>query len=74
VGPAVGVVGALAASLAIRALSGDGVGGTLYHYDALDGSLRKRRPGARSDCPLCSDRASIRAIDEARYVPTTCAL
>ena len=75
VGPVVGVVGALAASLAIRILGHEtSVGGTLYHYDALAGSLRQRRPGARPDCPLCGARASIRAIDEARYVPTTCAL
>jgi molybdopterin/thiamine biosynthesis adenylyltransferase len=75
IGPVVGAVGALAASLVIRALAGDAaLGGTFYHHDALAGSLRKRRMGARPDCPLCGARASIRAIDEARYVPATCAL
>jgi adenylyltransferase/sulfurtransferase len=74
VGSVVGVVGALAASLAIRALAGDDVGGALYHHDALAGSLRQRRAGARPDCPLCGARASIRAIDETRYASAACAL
>jgi len=72
VGSVVGVVGALAASLVIRALAGDDVGGTLYHHDALSGSLRQRRAHARPDCALCGARASIRAIEQARYVPATC--
>lgn len=76
VGPVVGVVGALAASLVLRVLASDRrVGGTLHHYDALAGTLRQRRAGARPDCALCGARASIRAIDEARYVSVaTCAL
>ncbi len=74
VGSVVGVVGALAASLLIRAVGGESIGGTLHHHDALAGTLRQRRAHARPDCPLCGARASIRAIDEARYVPTTCAL
>lgn len=75
VGPVVGVVGALAASLVLRVLDGDpSVSGALHHYDALAGTLRQRRAGARPDCALCGARASIRAIDEARYVPRTCAL
>jgi molybdopterin/thiamine biosynthesis adenylyltransferase len=73
VGPVVGVVGALAAALAIRVLAGDSVGGTLWHHDALAGSLRRSRVRARPDCPLCGARASIRAIDEACYAPPACA-
>jgi adenylyltransferase/sulfurtransferase len=69
VGSVVGVVGALAASLAIRLATQDGrTPGTLFHHDALRGSLRRTRVGARVDCPLCGARASIRAIDEARYL------
>lgn len=75
VGPVVGAIGALAASLALRLLLGEqNVGGTLYHHDALAGTLRRRHAGARPDCSLCGARASIRAIDEARYVPAACAL
>lgn len=74
VGPVVGVVGALAASLALRVLLGEPALGTLYHYDARAGTLRERRVRARPDCPLCGARASIRAIDEARYAPAACAL
>lgn len=74
IGPVVGTVGALAAALALRVLAGDVVGGTLWHHDALAGSLRRRVVRARPDCPLCGARASIRAIDEARYAPPACAL
>ena len=75
VGSVVGVIGALAASLAIRFVLGDAsAASTLYHHDALRGTLRRRALRARPDCPLCGARASIRAIDEARYVPRdTCA-
>ncbi len=74
VGSVVGVVGALAAALTVRALLGDpAVGGTLHHHDALAGTLRRRHARPRPDCPLCGARASIRAIDETRYAPVACA-
>jgi adenylyltransferase/sulfurtransferase len=76
VGSVVGAVGALAASLAIRFALGDTrTPGTLFHHDALRGSLRTTRVRARADCPLCGARASIRAIDEARYLASeSCAV
>lgn len=75
IGPVVGAVGALAASLVLRALWGDpALSGTLHHYDALTGTLRQRRRSARPDCPLCGAHASIRAIEQARYAAAACAL
>ncbi|NNE18401.1 MAG: HesA/MoeB/ThiF family protein [Myxococcales bacterium] len=54
VGPVVGVLGGLEAALAIRLLQGERPGGELWHYDALEGSLRKTFVRRRSDCPLCA--------------------
>lgn len=70
VGSVVGAIGALQASLAIRLLLDDlGAPGTLFHHDALRGTLRETRVARRSDCPLCGPRATIRALEEARYLP-----
>jgi molybdopterin/thiamine biosynthesis adenylyltransferase len=64
-GPVVGVVGALQASLAIQMLRGRGAG-VLWSYDALGAGVRKRPLRARKDCPLCSGQ--VRDVSEARYV------
>jgi adenylyltransferase/sulfurtransferase len=54
-GPVVGVLGALQAALALQLLlRGSAVGGTLFSYDALAGSLRRRKLARRADCALCS--------------------
>lgn len=54
VGPVVGVLGALQAALIARLLAGERPGGELWHYQALDGVLRRTRVTRRDDCPLCA--------------------
>lgn len=72
VGPVVGVVGALQASIALRILRGETqAAGVLHHYRALAGSLRQSRVARSSDCALCLGR--IADIDAARYLPRSCA-
>jgi molybdopterin-synthase adenylyltransferase len=72
-GPVVGVLGALAAALALELLwqqpgllPREGGAGTLFRYDGLAGTLRRRRLAARADCPLCSGQ--IRDLDPERYL------
>ena len=68
VGPVVGAVGALAASLAIRLVLGDAdAAGTLFHHDARRGTLRRSRPNRRAGCTLCGASPSIESIDATRY-------
>ncbi len=67
VGPVVGVMGALQASLCVRLLLGDTQAASVLHsYDALAGRLRKHRVERREDCPLC--HGQIRALELERYV------
>jgi adenylyltransferase/sulfurtransferase len=54
VGPVVGVLGGLEAALVFRLLQGERPGGELWHYDALEGALRRTFVRRRSDCPLCA--------------------
>jgi molybdopterin-synthase adenylyltransferase len=68
VGPVVGVVGALQASLALRILLGDSAAaGTLLHYRGLSGQLRGRQIKPSKNCPACT--GEIRSLDAARYAP-----
>jgi molybdopterin/thiamine biosynthesis adenylyltransferase len=67
-GPAVGVVGALQADLALSLLSGHAVGGTLVTFDGKADLLRRRVIAPRPDCELCGRSARIHAIDGGRYV------
>jgi molybdopterin-synthase adenylyltransferase len=72
VGPVVGAMGALQAALALRTLTGDAhVGGELWSYRALEGSLRRRRLRPRPNCPLCEGR--IRDLRAERYAAPSCA-
>lgn len=66
-GPVVGVVGALQASIALALLAGRSrSAGVLYHYQALRSGVRRTRVERRDACPLCSGHISdIRA---ARYL------
>ncbi len=65
VGPVVGVLGGLQAALVIRLLSGERPGGELWHYQGLEGVLRKTHVHRRSDCPLC--QGEIRDLRMERY-------
>lgn len=66
-GPVVGVLGALEASLAIQLLLGKSdAASQLWSYEALSGKLRKRRVQRRATCPLCT--GTISSLDEERYL------
>lgn len=62
VGPVCGVTGAMMAHLALTAAYG-----TLVTLDGLRDDLRVRRIRAREGCALCGTRATIDAIEPARY-------
>jgi adenylyltransferase/sulfurtransferase len=71
-GPVVGVIGALQASIALCLLLGDArAAGVLHHYRGLTGALRRRRIARSERCPACSGQ--IRTLDAARYLPQECA-
>ncbi|MCD9148742.1 HesA/MoeB/ThiF family protein [Pseudophaeobacter flagellatus] len=57
VGPLPGVLGAMMAMEAIKAITGAGTGvkGEMLIYDGLYGESRKIRLSRRQDCPICSD-------------------
>jgi molybdopterin-synthase adenylyltransferase len=66
-GPVVGVLGALEATLALELLHGHTrAAGVLWSFDALEGGLRRRRVQARADCALC--RGDIRDLSSDRYI------
>ena len=67
IGPVVGAMGALQASLEIRLLNSidDDAAGELWHYDALPGKLRKTHPQKRSGCALCEGQ--IHNLNPERY-------
>jgi molybdopterin/thiamine biosynthesis adenylyltransferase len=74
IGAAVGVIGALEAALAVQLLEGRReVAGVLHRFDAHAASARTSRVKARASCPLCGERATIRALDEDRYAAPACA-
>ena len=64
-GPVVGVLGGIAAAMVFRWLQGERPGGELWHYDALEGALRKTFVRRRSDCPLCA--GEIKDLRMERY-------
>lgn len=65
VGPVVGVLGGLQAALVFRLLRGERPGGELWHYQALEGALRKTFVRRRGDCPLC--KGDIKDLQMERY-------
>ncbi|AKF06814.1 Sulfur carrier protein adenylyltransferase ThiF [Sandaracinus amylolyticus] len=74
IGPAVGVMGALEAALAVQILEGRReVAGVLHRFDARTASARTSRVKSRASCPLCGERATIRALDRERYAAPACA-
>lgn len=67
-GPVVGVVAALQSALVLAHLAGDPFAvGTLFHYDALAGRLRRFQARPRPGCPLCA--GEITDLRMERYVP-----
>lgn len=74
VGPAVGVIGALLADLALDVLLGEGDrAGFIFSFDGKSGQMRRTRISPRPSCDLCGETASIRSILAERYWPPTCA-
>lgn len=72
VGPVVGVVGALQASIALQLLRGRrDAAGVLHHYRALSGALRRTRVARSNPCPLCDGQ--IKQIEASRYLPRSSA-
>ncbi|MET0385067.1 MAG: HesA/MoeB/ThiF family protein [Polyangiales bacterium] len=72
IGPVVGVVGALQATIALRLLSGDPrAAGVLHHYRALPGVLRPLALRRNPSCPTCS--GALTTLEPARYLPPDCA-
>lgn len=53
VGPVLGVLGGLQAAMTLRLLESEPPAGELWHYDGLQGVLRRTSVGRRADCPLC---------------------
>jgi molybdopterin/thiamine biosynthesis adenylyltransferase len=73
-GPVVGVVAAIQADLALALLGGRDVAGQLVTFDGRTEALRRWRPAARPDCPLCGSAPRIRHIDPETYAsPAPCA-
>jgi len=66
-GAAAGVVGALAAAEALRLLGGGAAGraGAVLRYDVGAGTVRRRAPRGRADCPICG-KAPVAARDTDR--------
>ncbi len=67
-GPVVGIVGALMAELALRALSGRSPRGEIWTLEGKTDTLRRVPVSARSDCSLCGARPSIRDVHESHYL------
>lgn len=78
-GPVVGVVAAVQVDLALRRLDGQDVDGTLVTFDGrlargpVEGALRRRRVGARRDCPLCGAAPRIHTLQGEAYAAPVCA-
>jgi len=67
IGPVVGVLGALQATLALRLLAGE-PGGSLHSYDGRRDRLRETRPAPRPRCPHA--RGDIADLERIDYAPT----
>jgi len=74
VGPAVGVVGALMADLALDVLEASPPrSGKIFSFDGKSGRLRSSPLAARKSCELCGEQPTIRNLTPERYWPPTCA-
>jgi molybdopterin/thiamine biosynthesis adenylyltransferase len=74
VGPAVGVVGALLADLALDLLAGERLRlGQVLSFDGKRVTLRAARIHPRADCPLCGTEPTLLELERARYLAPSCA-
>ncbi len=73
-GPVAGIVGALAADLALGFLAGSRAPGTLVRFEDRPSGprFRESRIAPRADCLLCGPRRRIRSLDETRYAGPRC--
>jgi molybdopterin/thiamine biosynthesis adenylyltransferase len=67
-GPVVGVVGALLASLALEVADGREPYGRLITFDGKSDALRATRLRARAGCALCGEAPTIRALARDAYL------
>ncbi|HEU4410682.1 MAG TPA: HesA/MoeB/ThiF family protein [Polyangiaceae bacterium] len=73
VGAVCGVIGGVAADLALGLGAGEaGLDGTVVSLDGRRGELRRIKASARASCPLCGEGASIQSIERGRYTAPAC--
>lgn len=69
VGPVCGVIGAIAAEMALSSATQERrLQGTIATFDGLKDQVRLLAVPKRSDCPLCGGQPSIHDLNETRYV------
>jgi molybdopterin/thiamine biosynthesis adenylyltransferase len=74
IGPVCGVVGGIAAEMALSAARGDArLVGKIATFDGLRDELRVIDVPARPGCPLCGNEPSIFDLSETRYTGAACA-
>jgi molybdopterin/thiamine biosynthesis adenylyltransferase len=71
-GPAVGVVAALQADLALRLVDGKPAEGHFVSFDGKTGRVRRHVVSARENCGLCGNLKTISGIDRSRYASVDC--
>ncbi len=72
-GPLCGIAGAVAADRALRIVAGDPTAvGHVVTFDGQADRLRQVKVGARRDCPLCGEGATIGSIEPTRYMGGSC--
>jgi adenylyltransferase/sulfurtransferase len=74
VGPVCGVIGAIAAEMALSAASGEArLVGKIATFDGIRDELRLIDVPKRASCPLCGIEPTIHDLDETRYIGAPCA-
>jgi molybdopterin/thiamine biosynthesis adenylyltransferase len=73
IGPVCAVAGGVAADCALSILAGHKIAyGAITTFDGRSDRLRRVAVSARRDCPLCSESATIGAIEASRYMGAAC--
>jgi adenylyltransferase/sulfurtransferase len=74
VGPVCGVVGGIAAEMALSAARGESrLAGKIATFDGLSDELRLVGVPPRASCPLCGSEPTIFDLNETRYTGAACA-